>query len=156
MITPSLCDPALDQGSNTCESWDEHPHEHTIDVVYLCSTFLYYLFAYDDAQEFEWSMLYENKSINRTNGCLFNVSAWNLLLFDSDNNLNSDIYSEIPGLNNKQEVVVLHSDRYSDNISFLSCDFYFVLLLDLMSFSEMYLPICVENTFIFNWEKNWE
>lgn len=61
---PILVDPILDQDYNFCGSRGEHPHEHILHDVHLSSTLLYYLFTYDDAQEFKISMLYEDQNAN--------------------------------------------------------------------------------------------
>ncbi|KAH0692738.1 hypothetical protein KY290_020868 [Solanum tuberosum] len=42
--------------------------ENTLIEVKLCDTSLYYVFTYDDAHAFEWSMFLEGKSSNRAKG----------------------------------------------------------------------------------------
>lgn len=64
-MSPSFwCYPILDQSLNTCGSKVDSICGNTLHEVYLCRTFLYYLFAYDDAHAFEWRMLLEDKSVN--------------------------------------------------------------------------------------------
>ncbi|KAH0705883.1 hypothetical protein KY289_010959 [Solanum tuberosum] len=60
-----LCDLILYQGLNACGSKCDSICGHILDEVHLCNTFIYYLFAYDDVHTFEWSMILDDKSVNR-------------------------------------------------------------------------------------------
>ena len=60
--------------------------------------------------------------------------------FDPGDGCHYDIMLDRKGTLGMSEVVGLHGDKYSSNISFLSCDYYLVLLLDLMGLNEICLP----------------
>ncbi|KAH0709420.1 hypothetical protein KY284_010847 [Solanum tuberosum] len=71
-----LCDLILYQGLNACGSKCDSICGHILDEVHLCNTFLYYLFAYDDVHTFEWSMILDDKSVNRVKKCVLDPCSW--------------------------------------------------------------------------------
>ncbi|KAH0689497.1 hypothetical protein KY289_016855 [Solanum tuberosum] len=83
------------------EPISSHTHENTLDEVDLRDTILYYLFTYDDAHAFEWSMLLEDKSVNRAKGGVLNPSSWNSFPLDHDGELNCGTYVVILGQDDK-------------------------------------------------------
>ncbi|KAH0693243.1 hypothetical protein KY285_020340 [Solanum tuberosum] len=61
----SWCVSILNGMTNDFEPIRGHTYENTIEEVDVRDTFLYYLFTYDDAHAFEWSMLLEDEGANR-------------------------------------------------------------------------------------------
>ena len=87
IATSSLCVPILHMSYDPFVYKVESKLGNTLIVVHLCDTFLYYLFAYDDARAFEWSMLWEDKSANRANSGVLDLCSWISFPFDPGNEL---------------------------------------------------------------------
>ncbi|KAH0746331.1 hypothetical protein KY285_007988 [Solanum tuberosum] len=100
----SWCVSILNGMTNDPEPISSHTYENTLDEVDLRDTFLYYLFTYDDAHTFEWSMLLEDKSANWTTRGALDPSSWIAFPFDPSSELNCVIYVGMLGRNGRHNV----------------------------------------------------
>uniref|UniRef100_M1DBP2 Uncharacterized protein n=1 Tax=Solanum tuberosum TaxID=4113 RepID=M1DBP2_SOLTU len=88
IVASSLCVPILHMSCDSLVYKVEAKHGNTLIEVHLCDTFLYYLFAYDDAHVFEWTMFLEDKSVNRAKKGVLDPCSWISFPFDPGNELN--------------------------------------------------------------------
>lgn len=104
IATSYLCFPVLYVSHNVFICKVEANHGSTLIGVSLCDTFFYYLFAYDNAQAFEWSMLLEDGSINRENRGILDPCSWISFPFDPINEFNGGTCEVMLGQDDKQNL----------------------------------------------------